>query len=473
MSHPDDPFGGNNKAPPGNDRTMIMPRPGGRPAPGAAPASPQAQPAPAYTPPPGPAYTPPPAQAAPAYAQPAYAPASAPTAAPLRMERVSGANPLARAAGPLLALVGRLRATIAHASPAGLRAQLLAQLRDFEQEASGAGIAQEDVLLARYTLCTVLDEAVMGTPWGSASEWGRQSLLATLHNETWGGEKVFKLLEHCLQNPRGRLDLLELLYLCLCLGFEGRFRVLPDGRGQLEALRAQTYAALRGARGEFERELSPRWRGLVTGGGGLSRVLPPWLGLVLGAALLLALLLGFRLSLSGKTDPVLGQIAALGDIALAPLDAAPPAPVVRPKLADFLPEDIASGRVAVEDLDDRSIVTIKGDGLFASGSDEVAEAHLPLMGRIGKALEQVPGNVLVEGHTDNRPITSLRFPSNWALSEQRATHVVMLLATSSGNPQRYRIEGRGDSKPVASNDTAEGRARNRRVVVTLFAEGAQ
>lgn len=137
----------------------------------------------------------------------------------------------------MLALLTRLRNTIAHPMPASLRAQLLGYLRQFEEKARAAGVPQDEVMLSRYVLCTALDEAVMSTPWGSASEWGKQSLLITLHNEAWGGEKVFQLLDHCLQNPRQRLHILELLYLCISLGFEGRYRVMNDGRSQLDALR--------------------------------------------------------------------------------------------------------------------------------------------------------------------------------------------------------------------------------------------
>lgn len=96
-----------------------------------------------------------------------------------------GLNPLENAAGPMLALLTRLRNTIAHPMPASLRAQLLGYLRQFEEKARAAGVPQDEVMLSRYVLCTALDEAVMSTPWGSASEWGKQSLLITLHNEAW------------------------------------------------------------------------------------------------------------------------------------------------------------------------------------------------------------------------------------------------------------------------------------------------
>ena len=84
----------------------------------------------------------------------------------------------------------------------------------------------------------------------------------------------------------------------------------------------------------------------------------------------------------------------------------------------------------------------------------------------------MPGKVVVTGHTDNQPPLSARFPSNWDLSRARADSVRTLLATATGTPERFSAEGRGDTEPLASNDTAAGRAKNRRVEITLLAPGA-
>ena len=453
--HPiDDPFGsppangggGNagNNGRPSDDRTLLMPRPGGR-APDPLPSRNDPAPAPAM--------------------------ASAPHA----QARGQGLNPLEQAAGPLLALLTRLRGTIAHPAPASLRAQLLGYLRQFEEQVRQAGVPQDELMLGRYVLCTALDEAVLSTPWGSSSEWGKQSLLITLHNEAWGGEKVFQLLDHCLQNPRQRLHLLELLYLCICLGFEGRYRVMNDGRSQLEALRERTAGVIRSTRGEHERELSPHWRGLSLVRDRLSQYLPPWVGVAIGLALLLLLVFGLRLKLAADAEPVFKQIHALGEIPVQAIDRPPVQPklIERPRLAGFLAEDIRAQRVAVEDAVDRSVVTLRGDELFGSGSASLDADLQPLLLRIADAVRQVKGAVRVTGHSDNRPIATLRFPSNWKLSQARAQEVAEMLSAKTGQPERFTAEGRSDTEPLASNATAEGRARNRRVEITVFAEGVE
>ncbi|MEX5586918.1 DotU family type VI secretion system protein [Pseudomonas urmiensis] len=426
------------------DRTQFMPRPGGRgPQPAAA-------------------------------VQPAPAPLNLP-AEPLAAGQAQGLNPLEQAAGPLLALLTRLRNTIAHPAPASLRAQLLAYLRQFEERAEAAGVARNEVLLARYALCTALDEAVLSTPWGSSSDWSKQSLLITVHNEAWGGEKVFQLLEHCLQSPRERLNLLELLYLCTSLGFEGRYRVMNGGRAQLEALRERTASAIRSARGDVERELSPHWRGVTVTRDRLAQFVPPWVGLAVALALLLLVLFGLRLKLAADAEPVFRGIHALGEIPVQAMDrpVVQAKPVERPRLAGFLADDIKAGRVSVEDAVDRSVVTIRGDELFASASASIKGDFEPLMLRIAEAVAKVKGNVRVSGHSDNRPIATLRFPSNWALSQARAEQVRDILAARTGQPERFTAQGLSDTEPLASNDSAQGRAKNRRVEITVLAEGVE
>jgi type VI secretion system protein ImpK len=426
-----------------DDQTQFMPRPGGR--------SPQ---------------TPDPVEP--------LAPLSMP-APPLPLGQARGLNPLEAAAGPLLALLTRLRSTLAHSAPASLRAQLLAYLRQFEERAQASGVARNEVQLARYVLCSALDEAVLSTPWGSVGDWSKQSLLITVHNEAWGGEKIFQLLDHCLRSPRERLHLLELLYLCLSLGFEGRYRVMNDGRSQLEALRERTWAAIRSARGDADRELSPHWRGMTVLRNRLSQCLPPWVAAVAGLALLMLMLLGLRMQLASDAEGVFNNIHALGEVKAPLLERPlpPPKRVQRPQLAVLLAHDIQAGRVAVHASPGGSIVTLRGDEVFASGSATVNADLQPLMRRIAQALLQVNGLIRITGHSDNRPIASLRFASNWALSQARAEQVRQILSTQTGQPERFTAEGRSDTEPLASNASAAGRARNRRVEITVMSEDVE
>jgi type VI secretion system protein ImpK len=146
--------------------------------------------------------------------------------------------------------------------------------------------------------------------------------------------------------------------------------------------------------------------------------------------------------------------------------ARPPAP--QPRLATFLAPEIQQGLVTVQDSVDRSVVTIVGDSLFAKGSGTISDKYKPLIDRIGDELRKVPGMVRVTGHTDNQPIHSVRFPSNWHLSQERARSVANELALRMGTNARITAEGRADSEPLVPNDSEANRAKNRRVEITLF-----
>ncbi|MCB1918941.1 MAG: type IVB secretion system protein IcmH/DotU [Candidatus Competibacteraceae bacterium] len=443
----DDPFatGGDE-----SERTIIRPVPGGRRPDGAASPSP---------------------------------PPQAPVPEPAPVSKSVGLNPLESAAEPLLGLIMRLKNTSSHPNPEQLRQQMIEEIKAFTANARNAGIHEKTVFRARYVLCTTLDEVVLNTPWGRASQWSENSLLVTFHNETWGGEKFFELLDAVIQDPRKNLDLLELMYLCLAFGFQGRYRLLDNGRSRLDEQRERTYNAIRTARGEFERDLSPHWRGTVEEQNPLIRYVPLWVVAAVAAALLLAAYAIFSWLLNTNSDPVFNQLADIRDetVAMVQRNGAPAAPSpVKPQvkselnrvsqdLRTFLAPQINQGQVAVIEAADRTTIRIQGDGLFDSASANIKSAYLPLLAQIGKELNTVTGKVLVTGHTDNLPIHTLQFPSNWYLSKARADSVVKLLAAVSANPSRFISEGRADTEPVAPNTTPQGRAQNRRVDIILLA----
>lgn len=108
--------------------------------------------------------------------------------------------------------------------------------------------------------------------------------------------------------------------------------------------------------------------------------------------------------------------------------------------------------------------------LFPTAQAELTEAGLALVaGRLGEVVARHPGEVAVQGHTDSRPIRTPRFPSNWALSSARAIAIVEALVAAGVDPGRLRAVGLAGTRPLASNDTADGRARNRRVEVVIQA----
>ena len=108
--------------------------------------------------------------------------------------------------------------------------------------------------------------------------------------------------------------------------------------------------------------------------------------------------------------------------------------------------------------------------LFDSGSDKLYESAFPVLDGVSETLREKTNKIHVEGFTDNMPINTTRFPSNWELSGARATTVVRRLESKDVNPTRLAAIGYGEHQPIADNTTIEGRAKNRRVVVVVLAE---
>ncbi|VTU38995.1 DotU family type VI secretion system protein [Variovorax sp. PBL-E5] len=374
-------------------------------------------------------------------------------------------NPLVSAAGKLLVLIGKLRNLVQPRDVQALRASTAEAVNQFDADARRAGVANESVLAARYVLCTALDEAVANTPWGVQAGWNKQSLLVQFHNETWGGEKVFQLLAKLAQDVPTHRQLLELIYSVLALGFEGRYRVVENGRAQLDTVRQRLADLIAKDRPAPEAELSPHWRGQAAGTARLRESLPLWVFAV-GFLLLLALAwFGLRISLNNRSD---ATYAAVSSLRVPNVQIAPPAVMAKaPRLAKFLEPEIKQGLVTVTDEADRSTVRLRGDSFFGSGSAEPMAQSLPVLNRIGQALAEVKGDVLITGHSDNQPIRSMRYPSNWHLSAARADAVKGALSTLV-DPARMRSDGKADAEPIAGNDTPAGRARNRRVDIVLL-----
>lgn len=377
----------------------------------------------------------------------------------------SGLNPLLAAANPLLNLMAQMRHFTQMQDVAALRDNLAQGIKNFEATARAAGIANEKVIAARYTLCTALDETAASTPWGGSGTWAAHSLLVLFHNETWGGEKVFQLLARLAQAPKDNLDLLEFIYSCMSLGFQGRYRVIQNGPTEWQTLKERLAQMIRAQRASYDANLALNWAPAIVQKSHFLSAMPLWIFSAIVGLVLLGIYMSLNFMLTRNSDPTFNSIVAIR--AKGP-QLPEPKPAVKPRLATFLAPEIAQGLVEVRDFDDRSIVTIRGDGLFEPGSATLESGREPLMLRIGDALASLQGRVVITGHTDNSPIKSARFPSNWHLSQERAKSVAAIIERKVLQSSRLQPEGRADSEPVASNDTAQGKAKNRRVELTVF-----
>lgn len=138
------------------------------------------------------------------------------------------------------------------------------------------------------------------------------------------------------------------------------------------------------------------------------------------------------------------------------------------ELATALSKEIAAGVLEVETKGRRIIVRVKEHGTFESGRADLSPNFRPVLRIIQDVLKKTDGRIMVEGHSDDVPIATTRFRSNWALSSARAVSVAHgLFGDGSLTEERFTIAGHADTKPLVSNETDAGRARNRRVEIVI------
>src|SRR6185369_10301292 len=141
------------------------------------------------------------------------------------------------------------------------------------------------------------------------------------------------------------------------------------------------------------------------------------------------------------------------------------------QLLENMKNEIAQGQVTISELKGKLTVNMEAAILFDSGRSEVKPDGLAILHKIIPTLQGVKDKAIrIEGHTDNVPIKSAQFPSNWELSAARAINVTKYLQQQGIDPTSLSAAAFGEFKPVADNGTKEGRAKNRRIEITLVAK---
>jgi len=454
-----------------SDRTVVRPRgaPSGGGLPGGYPPPPAPPPAQAV---PHPHAPPPPPPRRPSAWQPA-APSGA-AAPPAQISDFLGgsANPLVQAASPLLLLAVQLRGTASQPNAMGLREQVVNQVRQFESRAQAAGLTPQMTTAARYALCAMLDEAVLNTPWAEHSGWAAKTLLTIFHSETYGGEKFFLILDRLTQDFAKHLDLIEMMYLCIALGFGGRYQIEPCGQARLADIQEELYRRIKSQRQPPADELAPHWKGIEDRRNPLLRYVPLWVIAAAGACVLLGVFLYFYAQLNAASAPLSARLSQIGLESAVPADA--PKPVVaRKSLKQLLAPQEQAGYLTVDESPDgKALIRLISAEMFPSGGVQVGASQIPVLNAVTQALNQAPGRVIVIGHTDDQPVRSLRFKDNYELSAERARAVVQILSQGIDNPGRLESSGAGPSKPIAEPASLPAnRARNRRVEISHNPEG--
>lgn len=378
-------------------------------------------------------------------------------------------NPLIEAAKPVFILANSMQQTTSQLSTDSLINKFSLLINNFEENAEKNGAKYDAIQAAKYCLCTFVDELAVRAGWADET-WSKNSLLVSFYDETWGGERFFEIIQNLKQDSDKNINLLEFMYLCLQFGYKGKYQVLNNGELEIDKIKRDLLALIHSKRPDQTVNLF-KHNPIITNNIQRKRrlAIPLWVVGVLGAVALGVGYFTMQWSLGDKFNTASIKVNSLKlPSAITKQQDAQNTVRLRP----LLENEIARKLVSVEDFQDRSTVTILGDGLFESGSAQIQDQYYPVLAAVSQALDSVEGQIIVTGYTDNQPIQSLNFPSNWHLSQARADAVKEILLNYVKNGgTRIRSEGRGSTDPVAPNDTLENRAKNRRVEITLFTTG--
>ncbi|OLS63966.1 type IVB secretion system protein IcmH/DotU [Pseudomonas putida] len=217
-------------------------------------------------------------------------------------------NPLIDVAQPLLGLVMHVRQLDGVADVNQFYIRVRDHITTLCEEVRQQGYDPVTQLAYRYALCTFVDEAVLARPWSSATNWSQRSLLSYHHNETWGGEKFFTVLARMQMDPERYRDVLEFKYLCLCLGFQGKYGAQHNNRETLNGIIGKLHRVLRAQRGDTPERLAGGPEHVASRRYRLARQWPLWTPWAIAGVVLLGAYLGFSISLGNTTQELLESL---------------------------------------------------------------------------------------------------------------------------------------------------------------------
>lgn len=166
-------------------------------------------------------------------------------------------NLLAATANKLFTEIAHLKRRRNCNDPFKLHKHLLNEIQKFQINAENLQYDTDNILISRYTLCATIDEIILQTSWGKQIKWQDCALLKELQQDANADEHFFTILERICQAPNKFLDNIELMYICLSLGFSGKFRHDPQEKLKLQKIIDDTYRIIRVYRGEIDKRLSP------------------------------------------------------------------------------------------------------------------------------------------------------------------------------------------------------------------------
>lgn len=355
-------------------------------------------------------------------------------------------------------------------------ARFLVLLRSYEANLIKDGSTEIRARILLYALCATVDDIVLQFKNSLGTIWTNKSMISLFFNETWGGERFFVFLSQMMKAGASHTKELEVYYLCLELGFEGRYRLDPNDR-EIRRVKDEVYQFLRTYWGGLPSDLSPSWRGERAPARRAKRDLRHWVALifvVLAIATIFIILSNYLTQKRREAEFALNALKEFSPPPVTQQEARPvqqnPVPATPPPQREPDPKisDLSKSGLLTVDEKNGQIVINTTQEVFASASAVLRDAYIDVFEKLASKLNEIPGQITVLGNTDSVPIRSRLYADNMALSEARAQAVADLLGKFfSDGKNRIIVKGQGATQPVADNATPEGRLRNRRVEITV------
>jgi len=374
-------------------------------------------------------------------------------------------NPLLEAATDCFSLVISINQSTEMNNLAALKHRCVEAIKRFEADVRNQSLSKDIINNSRYCLCAILDESVLNSPW-SSMEWADESLLSTFHKETFGGEYFYTLLDSALDQPERNKQFLELQFHCFNLGFKGKYRLDSTGSSKVEEYRSQLYHILNQLSGPINNKLSPNWRERVAAGVELRNQIPLWVIFSVLGLISLAVYLFINMKLNNEVSDINKKLSSIHPLAQEQaVDTKNNQLLI---LEQLMQTEIQMGIVSITKNNDRIKISISNESLFNPGESKLLPSFQPILEKLALSLEGTKGKILITGHTDDSPINTLKYPSNWHLSLARATQVANSMAKSTHLSGRLWPEGKGSAEPIVSNSDSASRSLNRRIEIDLL-----
>lgn len=169
----------------------------------------------------------------------------------------AGLNPIVDASAYLFSVLGKLKNLKAYRQLNKLQKELITEINHFQETIKNHGYNPEYVVVCRFVICATFDDILSDTRWGSQGHWQHYSLLASYNQDAQYQEKFFTIMERAIKEPALYIDLMELMYICLSMGYKGQYRATEHNQYQLEQITHHLYKHIRAYRGNFSKTLSP------------------------------------------------------------------------------------------------------------------------------------------------------------------------------------------------------------------------